>query len=74
VGRALCVSYRDSFPILGPDDFDDATALLDAVLLTKSNEWAYEDEYRMMARDAGADSSFSLTTAKDFLPRSALIT
>lgn len=67
VGRALCVSYQDSFPILGPDDFNDTKALLDAVLLTKSNEWAYEDEYRMMARDAGVDPSFPLTTARDFL-------
>lgn len=67
VGRAQRVLYRDSFPILGPDDFNDPKALVDAVLLTKSKEWAYEDEYRIMARDAGDDPSFSLTTARDFL-------
>ena len=67
VGRVHRVLYRDSFPTLGPDDFNDPEGLVDTVLLTKSKEWAYEGEYRIMARDEGADPSFSLTMAKDFL-------
>jgi Protein of unknown function (DUF2971) len=50
VGRAYRVLYKDAFPIIGPDEFNDPKALVDAVLLTKSQEWAYEDEYRILAR------------------------
>jgi hypothetical protein len=43
VGRACRVLYQDAFPLIGPDDFGNPPALVDAVLLTKSREWAYED-------------------------------
>jgi Protein of unknown function (DUF2971) len=67
VGRAYRVLYQDTFPLIGPDDSVDPRVLVDAVLLTKSREWAYEDEYRILARDEDADPTFSLRTAKDYL-------
>lgn len=67
IGRAHRVLYRDAFPVIGPDDFSDPRQLVDAVLLTKSREWAYEDEYRLLARDEDLDPTFSVKTAKDYL-------
>lgn len=63
--------YQDTFPLIGPDAFDNPSVLVDAVLLTKSREWAYEDEYRVLARDEDADPTFSLRTAKDYLQLTA---
>lgn len=67
VGRAYRVLYQDTFPLIGPDHFGNPRVLVDAVLLTKSQQWAYEDEYRILARDEDADPTFSLRTAKDYL-------
>src|SRR5260370_2400317 len=51
IGWAQRVVYNDTFPIIGPDDFADPMALIDAVLLTKSRDSAYEDAQRVRARD-----------------------
>jgi Protein of unknown function (DUF2971) len=67
VGNAYRVVYQDTLPVIGPDDFDTIEKIFDAVLLTKSREWSYEDEYRILARDEDADASFSLRTSKDYL-------
>ncbi len=67
VGRAYRVLYQDTLPLIGPDDFSNPQVLADAVLLTKSREWAYEDEYRILARDEDADPTFSVRTARDYL-------
>jgi hypothetical protein len=45
----------------------DAAALLEASLLTKSTEWSYEEEYRILARDGALDPTFSLATNGTFL-------
>ena len=67
IGQAQRVVYNDTLPIIGPDDFGDPKALVDAVLLTKSHEWAYEDEYRVLARDHDIDPTFSTKTQKGYL-------
>ena len=67
IGRAQRVVYSDTLPIIGPDAFADPKALVDAVLLTKSREWSYEDEYRVLARDHDIDPTFSTKTQKDYL-------
>ena len=71
VGQGCRVLYQDTFPRIGPDEFDNPSLLVDAVLLTKSRDWAYEDEYRILARDEEADPTFSLRTAKDYLQLSS---
>jgi hypothetical protein len=53
--------------LIGSDDFGNPRGLVDAVLLTKSLEWAYEGEYRILARAEDADPALSLPTAKDYL-------
>ena len=68
IGRAHRVVYNDMLPIIGPDNFADPKGLVDAVLLTKSREWRYEDEYRVLAREHEIDPTFSMTTKKDYLP------
>jgi hypothetical protein len=70
-GDSVEVVYRDELLAIGPDILiGDARALADAVLSTKSSEWACENEYRMLAPDAGGDPAFSRATSGDFLGRS----
>ena len=67
LAQARRVLYKDTLPIIGANEFADPKALVDAVLLTKSQEWAYEDEYRVLARAQDIDLAFSTTTKNDFL-------
>jgi hypothetical protein len=68
-GRALQVIYRESLPPISSSSFEDwGTAA--SMLLEKSSDWRYEDEYRVLARDVAADAlpTDSLPiTDKDFL-------
>jgi hypothetical protein len=67
-GASFQVVYRDEMLAIGPNVLaGDDKALADAVMLTKSSEWGYENEYRMLARDGGADPAFSMTTDGDYL-------
>jgi hypothetical protein len=67
IGNSYRVLYPDLLQAIGPDTLNDPKALLDAVLLSKSSEWAYENEYRILARDKNADPGFLATTDEDFL-------
>lgn len=67
VSRAFQVLYADKFPVIGPDDINIQGAMPDALLLTKSQEWAYEHEYRIIARNEEIDPTFSVKTSKDYL-------
>jgi hypothetical protein len=49
VCAAQKVEYRDSYPLLNLDAKDDDENLLP--LLTKSDVWQYEDEYRLVAQE-----------------------
>jgi hypothetical protein len=65
--RARRVVYRDAMTAINADIMYDKPALLEAVLLTKSREWSYEKEYRLLGRDGAIDPSFALATDGDFL-------
>ena len=67
VWRARKVVYKDKFTIANADMMADHNALLEASLLTKSKEWSYEEEYRLLARDGKLDPTFSLATEGNFL-------
>lgn len=67
VWRARRVVYTDKLPLANADYMKDHEALLAASLLTKSAEWSYEDEYRLLARDGTIDPTFSLATEGNFL-------
>jgi hypothetical protein len=66
--RARRVIYSDTFPKVNADMLRNPTALLEAIVLTKSREWEYEKEYRLLGRDGGIDPNFSLATDDDFMP------
>jgi hypothetical protein len=66
-GRARKVSYRDDFPTVTPGLLADGKALTEAVLMAKSQDWRYEDEFRLLVRDRKLDPTFSLTSEDDFL-------
>jgi hypothetical protein len=68
------VTYCESLPLITPDLFADPVALTQTILLTKSDEWSYEDEYRLLVRDGNVDPHFSVTCYDDFvsLPDRAL--
>jgi hypothetical protein len=66
-GRALKVTYRKCLPVITADLFADQEALTETILLTKSDKWSYEDEYRLLPRDGRLDPTFSLTCYDDFL-------
>ena len=68
IGRAYRVLYKDSLDQLGPDIFDEPRLMANAVLLSKSAEWSYEDEYRILARDGTTDPAFSIKAEGDYLP------
>lgn len=59
--------YSKTAPVLDPLDMtDEETA---RIILSKSWDWHYEDEYRILARVGGIDSDPVIlpTTDKDFL-------
>jgi hypothetical protein len=72
VWRARRVVYRDALAAIDINTVRNPPALLEAVLLTKSREWCYENEYRLLGRDG--DPSFSLATEGDLLelPKGAI--
>jgi Protein of unknown function (DUF2971) len=66
-GSAQKVAYRDDFPVITPELLGNPPALTEIILLTKSKQWCYETEYRLLARDRKTDPTFSLTHEGDFL-------
>jgi hypothetical protein len=69
IGSAFQVVYKDSLPVLGAYSLSDSDAVAQ-ILLNKSSDWAYEHEYRVLARDSQADSvppKFLAITDSDFL-------
>jgi hypothetical protein len=67
VWRARRVVYVDKLPLANADMMTNHAALLEASLLTKSTEWCYEGEYRLLARDGAINPTFSLATEGNFL-------
>lgn len=72
--KALKVTYCKSLPVITADLFADQNALTQTILLTKSDEWSYENEYRLLVRDGEVDPQFSVTCHDEFvsLPDQAL--
>ena len=74
-GNALAgaqkVTYSDDFQIITPELLGNHTALTEVVLLTKSQHWSYETEYRLLLRDRKRDPAFSVTHEDEFLSLSA---
>ena len=69
IGNAFQVEYHDALPVLDILTFVEKDAF--QVFVTKSPDWSCEDEYRILARDGGADDvppSFIPITRNDFLP------
>jgi len=64
ISRARKVKYEDKLPLVSPDDILKPERLVELMLLTKSNDWSYEEEYRLLARN---EPTFSLPTTDDFL-------
>jgi hypothetical protein len=48
--------------------FEDSKAMAEGILLSKSIEWKYETEYRVLGRDGSLDPKFSIRTEDDYLP------
>jgi hypothetical protein len=66
LSSALKVLYCETYPSLDLADNDLQTALLP--LLTKAQDWSYEDEYRLIAQEeAAALNRDSLITRKNLL-------
>jgi hypothetical protein len=61
------VTYSDDFQIITPELLGNHAALTEVVLLTKSQHWSYETEYRLLLRDRKTDPAFSLTHQDEFL-------
>lgn len=72
--RAYRVLYNEALLALGPDIMEDPRGMADGVLLSKSKEWEYEGEYRILGREHEIDPAFSITTKGDCLrlPQTAL--
>jgi hypothetical protein len=66
-GGAREVTYRDNFLALTPALLGDGKTLTNVVLLTKSQAWNYEHEYRLLCRPCDIDPEFSLQCDNDFL-------
>ena len=61
------MTYCKSLPVITADLFADQNALTQAILLTKSDGWSYEDEYRLLVRDGKVDPQFSVTCYDEFI-------
>ena len=72
-GKAGEVVYREEYPRWVPCDINDAPGRVMELILTKSSDWCYEKEYRLISIDAPSSSSF-LQLHGDFfrLPNGAL--
>lgn len=69
VGGAVQVGYRDALPVL--DILAISGEVVFQIFVTKSPDWSYENEYRVLARDGEADDippRFLPITTNDFLP------
>jgi hypothetical protein len=66
VGLAYPVRYQDNFPLIEMDALGDPRRLINEMLLTKSREWAYEEEYRLLCRD-DFNPAFPLRIADNYL-------
>lgn len=62
IWRARRVNYVASFPIANADTIRDEDKLLETMLLTKSIDWQYEEEYRLLGRDGNLDPTYVLAT------------
>lgn len=67
------VEYREEYPRWVPCDINDAPGRVMELILTKSSDWSYEEEYRLISIDASRSSGF-LQLHGDFfrLPDGAL--
>jgi len=75
IGNAWQVQYNDVLPAL--DMLTTTDESIFRILVSKSSDWSYEGEYRVLARDGEAPDvspQFLPITNKDFLslPRGAL--
>ncbi len=52
-GRAQAVEYSNTYPQVDPV-LDSSDRLVDALLLTKAQEWAYEEEWRIIDHQTGS--------------------
>ena len=69
IGGAFRVEYRDALPALDILESSDEAAF--QIFVTKSPDWSYENEYRIVARDGEADDArhpLLPITTNDFLP------
>jgi hypothetical protein len=68
-GRAYQVNYADKLPVIGPDGAMDGKALIGPFFCTKSSEWHYEDEYRLVLTmiDDGGGKPASLSLQGNYL-------
>jgi hypothetical protein len=62
---AFKVSYAEAYPLFDLADGDDERVL--SPLITKSRDWAYEDEYRLIAQERDAAVAPSLMTDENYL-------
>jgi hypothetical protein len=70
-GGAFRVAYQDEYPSLDIAD-DDDWALLKASILTKSSDWSYEEEYRLVSAEPGNDELLSVSNKKFVFPPNLL--
>jgi hypothetical protein len=55
IGGAFQVGYRDALPALDVLEISGEAAF--QIFVTKSPDWHYEDEYRILARDGEGDEA-----------------
>ncbi len=70
IGNAWQVQYRQALPVLDILELATDKGTFE-ILVSKSFDWLYEDEYRILARDGEAPDvspQFLPITNKDFLP------
>jgi hypothetical protein len=70
LGSAQQITYIRDRQAIAPALLASPRAFTEAMLLTKSQDWAYEMEYRLLCRDARVDSTSSVTCEDDYLPLS----
>lgn len=71
--RAGEVEYREAYPRWVPCDINDKPGRVMELILTKSSDWSYEEEYRLISIDAPPSSSFLQLHGEFFrLPNGAL--
>src|SRR5262249_50957232 len=64
VSKAYEVKYAATRPLIRWQLLDNATGLIDAMLLTKSDDWKYEREYRILCRNGDIDKQPTTTLCK----------